>query len=172
MHKTTKNKIVLSAFAVCMISTAQAQLRTVAVNVDLQDVTGVSPVAPAGANVVNFVYQTTTDYNSEKTVAITDQFRVTSTKAYDIKVHGTADFTAGGGATLPLSILRLAARTTGAASFPADITPTQTDQTLISGTPTLDQGFDVQYKIPQNATLLTATKTTYTTNIVYTATAQ
>ncbi|WP_300597745.1 hypothetical protein [Niabella sp.] len=172
MHKTTKNKIVLAAFAVCMISTAQAQLRTVAVNVELKDVTGVSPVAPTGSNEVNFVYETTADYNSEKTVEIANQFRVTSTKPYDIKVHGTADFTAGGGSSLPLSILKLAARITGGTSFPADITPTQTDQTLISGTATLDQGFDVQYKIPQNAALLTATKTTYTTNIVYTATAQ
>jgi len=172
MHKTTKNKIVLAAFAVCMITTAQAQLKTVAVNVELQDVTGVSPTGAGGAATVGFTYSTAADYNNDQTKEVTGQFGVTSTKAYDIKVRGTDDFTASGGATLPLSILRLAARTTGAASFSADITPTETEQTLISGAATLDQSFDVQYKIPQNATLLTATKTTYTTSIVYTATAQ
>ncbi|SDE30100.1 hypothetical protein [Niabella drilacis] len=173
MHKTTKKRIVLAAFAVCMISTAQAQIRTVAVNVTLADVIGVSPTTPAGANVVNFTYNTAAHYNADQTQEITDQLRVTSTKAYNITVNGTTDFVPGTGTALDLSILRLAARTTGAPSFGAEITPVKASETtLVSNSPaTLDQGFDVQYKIPQNASLLTAAKTTYTATIVFTATA-
>ncbi|MGJ7031137.1 hypothetical protein [Niabella hirudinis] len=174
MHKTTKNRIVLAVFAICMISTAQAQpqLADVTVKVTLADVTSVSTTAPLGAANVDFTYDDAGDYNTEQVKEIVDQFRVTSTVSYDVSVKGSNDFLPSTGTSLSLGILRLATRTTGSANYSADMTPTTLPLVLISTSPAaLDQGFDVQYKIPVNAALIAAAKTEYTTNIVYTVAA-
>lgn len=166
--------IALTAAAFCMMTAgyAQSELRTITVQVDLRDVTGVSPVTPTGSATVGFVYQTAEDYNNVKSTDITNQFRVTSTKSYSIVVRGSGDFAGSGSNTLPLDILRVSARATGGGSFGTEVTPTTTNQAMLTGAAaTLDQGYDVRYSIPQNPALLTATKEVYTTNIIYSATA-
>ncbi|MBZ4189112.1 hypothetical protein [Niabella beijingensis] len=171
--KSTKRVVLAAAaFFTVTAASAQAQLRSITVNVDLREVTGVSPVAPTGDGVVDFVYQTATDYNTDKSITVTNQFRVTSTAAYSIVVRGSGDFTGSPSNTLSLGILRLSAKASGAENFSGEITPTTTNQAIISGaTATLDQGYDVLYRIPQTATLLNAAKEVYTTNIIYSATA-
>jgi len=174
-----KNLLTLAATAMIFVfahheAKAQSTLKQVTVNVELKDVTAVGPSGPSGASVVDFVYATASDYNNDKSVAIPNQFNVTSTKAYDILVRGTGDFigTTTSSETLPLSILKLSAKKSGAGSYGTTLIPTTADGVLVSNADaTLDQSFDVQYTIEKDGSLLTAPKQKYTTELIYSVTA-
>jgi len=178
-----RKQIVIAAMVAAVTGLAiearsQTLIKEVRVTVDLRNVMGVTPEGPTGSGVVDLVYESAEDYiANNKSVIIPSQFTVTSTVYYEIMVRGTGDFfgqtTAGN--TLPLNILRLSARRSGVTSFGSEITPTTTDQAIVTGAqavPTLGQGYDILYNIPRNASFLDAPKQRYSTDIIYSIIAQ
>ncbi|QNK64685.1 hypothetical protein H7F33_09495 [Pedobacter sp. PAMC26386] len=154
---------------------AQTLVRQVKVNVELKDVIGVGPDGPTGSPTVDFVYETVSDYNGNKSVTVPSQLNVTSTKAYNILIKASGDFIGQTTAakTIPLTILKVSAKTTGGSTFGPDVIPTIANQIIFTGAPaTLSQSFDLLYKIDKNAVLLTADKQKYSTDLIYSVSAQ
>jgi len=174
-----KNLLTIAAVLTALVfanNEAKAQnsvLKTVAVNVELKDVTAVGPEGPSGAANVDFLYATASDYNNDKSVTIPNQFNVTSTKAYDILLRADKNFEGQttSSQTLPLDILKVSARTSGTGTFGASKIPTLTNEVFVeNAAAALNQSFDVLYTIEKNETLLVAPKQKYTTNLIYSVT--
>jgi hypothetical protein len=167
--------VCVSVSAFSNMAKAQAGVTTastgpVTVNVTLQDVIGVTLT---GA-VVNFVYDSPLKYNTDQNQLMTGQLTITSTKAFSLNVSASQDFTGSTLPTLPITILKVSAFPTTTAPG-AGVSPTVTPAaaaTVFSASPAILAGvFDVNYLIPRNLALLTATKQLYTTNLIYTVTA-
>ncbi len=181
MRLSQQRTFLVLGIAIFALNPFQTQAQgTVNVNVTLKDFTGFSAVSPSGSQAVNFTYASASDYNSAKSVEVTDQLRFTSTRNYNIQVLASGALSNGTN-TIPLSILRISAKLNGGATYGTEITPTTTAQTIVTGAlATLDQGFDIKYAIPvdQAKTVLfpsTAAKSstgiTYNTTITYSTTA-
>ncbi len=149
MRLSQQRTFLVLGIAIFALNPFQTQAQgTVNVNVTLKDFTGFSAVSPSGSQAVNFTYASASDYNSAKSVEVTDQLRFTSTKSYNIQVLASGAFTDGTN-TIPLSILRISAKINGGSTYGTELTPTTTAQTLVTGAlATLDQGFDIKYAIP------------------------
>ena len=175
-----KNLVAVAAVIVAtvMMSSnlkAQTLIRQVKVNVELKEVIGVGPDGPTGTPLVDFVYETVADYNGNKSVTVPSQINVTSTKAYNVLIKASGDFIGltTASKTLPLTILKVSAKTSAGATFGPEIIPTLANQTIFTGAPaTLSQSFDFLYKIDKNAVLLTADKQKYSTDLIYSVSAQ
>lgn len=147
---------------------AQTTVRSIAVTVELKDIIGISPTTPAGSSLVEFLYETAAQYNSDQTSTITDQFRITATKAYDVFLKGSGPFVGQttSSNTLDLNILAVSARPGPSGTLQTAVVPTTSDQLLITNSPAaLDQSFDVSYKIAKNPVLLTSVKQKYATTL-------
>lgn len=172
-----KNLFTLAAVVVATIglsNIAKAQLTAsfspVTVNVKLTDAIAIE--ASAGASSVLFEYKLAEDYNADKSQTIAKQFKVTSTKSYDLSVTASGDFTGGTlSKTLALDILRIGAIKNGGSAIPNKAISGPT--ALVTGAAaTLAQDYDVAYKILTSSELVDKGTGTYTTTLTYTVTAQ
>lgn len=176
-----KNRVILSALICAVLfgfSQAKAQTkgpesRDVTVNILLKDIISAGEGIATGEGEVNFVYETAEDYREKKEKTIADQIRVLSTKDYVINVKAqTTDFI-GESSTLPLNILKISASKGTESAFGESITPTTTDQVIVSnGAATLDQAYDFKYEIAPSQVLIDAAKEKYSVVLTYTVTAQ
>lgn len=157
-------------------NTAQAQASAsfspVTVNVKLADAIGIE--ASAGAASILFEYNGISDYNADKSATVAKQFKVTSTRSYNLSVKASGDFVGSAPEkTLALNILRVSAKKNSETVFPTETAISSSSGTvLVSGaTPTLAADYDIAYKILSSSELVGKDAGTYTTTLTYTVTA-
>jgi hypothetical protein len=128
---------------------------------------------------VLFNYAGVGDYQTPKTVPVTNQISVISTKAYSVKVTANALFTtfAGNDTPLPLSAVHVQATATSPANFAtlagsvalSDVA--NTPVVLASaGKPSLKTDYSLSYSIPDITPVIGKVAGTYVTNLVYSVT--
>jgi hypothetical protein len=128
---------------------------------------------------VEFVYSTPADYTTVKKVTLTDHFKVTSNRPYDVSVVAKSVFSKPNqnSVAVPLNVVnvKVAETTTVTATLKTvalDTSPSAAT-VLVEGAPAaINQSFDIEYSIPDATTLLNKDIGTYTTTITYTATHQ
>lgn len=128
---------------------------------------------------VDFSYTTLADYQTPKSVPVSGQLSVISTKAYSVKVTATSLFTtfAGNATPLPLSVVRVAATGTTPASYatlagavPLDNAANTVVTIASAGLPSLSTSFNISYSIPDVTQLIGKVAGNYLTNLVYSVT--
>jgi len=176
MNKKLFTMIAVLGIAFGLSNTAKAQasasLSPVTVNVKLADVIGIEP--STGAASILFEYNGISDYNADKSATVPRQFKVTSTRSYNLSVKAAGDFVGSAPEKkLSLNILRVAAKKNSEATFPTETAISSSTSTLLvsSAAPTLAADYDIAYKILSSSELVGKDEGTYTATLTYTVTA-
>lgn len=180
-----RNQIAIAALTITAIvlgtNNVQAQnsTATTTATITLADVISIDAGSAATGGAVAFSYATAADYNSVQTVAQANALKVTSTKAFDVKVKaGGANFENGAN-KIPVGILTISAAaapgTMGGTK--SAVVLTSADQLLVSNAPLGSAlTFNLDYTIPaaksSSADILGKPAGTYTQTVTYTATAK
>lgn len=160
-------------------STAEPVSSETKVNIELSDVLSIHTPATE----VTFTYKTASDYNTTQKHTVVGNLNVTSSSKFDVGVRAFGDnFTNAEGIDIPVEVLSIKpAPTSGTTTMTGAranvLKLSTTDQTIITNA---DLGsevlLDVEYEILDSQSkeniLGKSTKTPYTQQVIYTATAQ
>lgn len=171
MAKKTLAKGLFAGIVMLAGATANAQVannKTATLNVVITDQIEVR--MNTGTVALNF--NTAADYRSGVSTSPTDQFTVTSNKAYSLAVRaaGALAGTGSNTATIAASNINVEVTTTGVGTKTArDLSAT--NQTLAAGAPAaINQAFSLTYKTPVGGTAFLVPADTYSTTLTFTAT--
>ncbi|RZJ51295.1 MAG: peptidoglycan-binding protein LysM [Chryseobacterium sp.] len=179
-----KKQIVIAALSIGAIilgtNNVQAQntTATTTVKIILNDVISIDAGSTAITGAVAFNYVTAADYNSEKTIAQANALKVTSTKAFDVKVKAGGTNFINGTNLIPVNVLTIKAATAPGTmgGTKSAVVLSSTDQTLVSNAPlgsalTLNLDYTIPAAKSSSADILGKPAGTYTQTVTYTATA-
>ncbi|MBA5245592.1 peptidoglycan-binding protein LysM [Marnyiella aurantia] len=162
-------------------NTVQAQNHnaTTTAKITLGDVISIDAGSTAIDGAIAFNYATAADYNTVQTVAQANALKVTSTKAFDVKVKaGGADFLNGTN-KIPVNVLTIkaAAAPGSMGGTKSDVNLSTADQTLVADAPlgsalTLNLDYTIPAAKSSSADILGKPAGTYTQTVIYTATAK
>ena len=157
---------------------AQNTTATTTVKIILNDVISIDAGSTAIAGAVSFNYVTAADYNSEKTVAQANALKITSTKAFDVKVKAGGTNFINGTNLIPVNVLTIKAATAAGTmgGTKSAVVLSSADQTLVSNAPlgsalTLNLDYMIPVAKSSSADILGKPAGTYTQTVTYTATA-
>ena len=150
---------------------------TTTATITLSDVISIDTGSVASGGTVGFNYASAADYNTAQTVDQASALKVTSTKAFDIKVRaGGTDFKNGSN-LIPVSVLTITAKpsaTKGMGGDKAPIVLTENDQKLVTGALlgsalTLDLDYTIPAAKSSSSDILGKPAGKYTQTVIYTA---
>ncbi len=157
---------------------AQNTTATTTVNITLSDVISIDSGSSATGGTVAFNYATAEAYNTAQTVAQANALKVTSTKAFNVKVKAGAANFVNGTNLIPVNVLTIkAAAAAGTMGGTKNVVVlSEADQTLVANAP-LGSALilNLDYTIPaaesSSPKILGKPAGTYTQTVIYTATA-
>ena len=181
-----KKQIAIAAFTIGAIvlgtNNVQAQAltatATTTVNITLNDVISVDTGSAAIGGKVAFNYVTAADYNSDQTVAQASALKITSTKAFNVKVKAGGATFVNASSSIPVDVLTIkAAAAPGTmGGTKTDVVLSETQKTLVANAPlgsalTLNLDYTIPATESSSSKILGKPAGTYTQTVIYTATA-
>lgn len=156
---------------------AQVQSATTTMRITLNDVMLIEPGSAANGGEVDFNYNTTADYNSEKTASVPNSLIVTFSKPFDIRVKANGSHFENGLNSIPVDVMTIqknSSSSMGGSSNPI-VLSTQ-DQVLVNAADLgIELKLDIDYIIPASKSsstdILGKPSGSYTQTVTYSATA-
>ena len=157
---------------------AQNTTATTTVNITLSDVISIDSGSSAIGGTVAFNYATAEAYNTAQTVAQANALKVTSTKAFNVKVKAGGASFVNGSNLIPVNVLTIkAAAAAGTMGGTKNVVIlSDADQTLVANAPlgsalTLNLDYTIPAAESSSSKILGKPAGTYTQTVIYTATA-